>query len=86
MLNESFNKHSLSQFEMRALAGLARIDIRTHDRIMSIVMKALSDKEPNPQRLADVYRALFTQRSILQNKSRDGDLLLLRQLKSIYTR
>ena len=86
LLKELFAKTQLGAEEKQALAGLNRADIRTHDRVMSLLMKALSAKEPVPQSLADIYTALFTQRSILANDTRERDLLLLRQLKSIYTR
>ena len=67
----AFAKMQLSENAKQVFDGLARVGIRTHDRIMSLVLKMLGAKQSDPQRLEDIYRALATRRTILANDFRE---------------
>ena len=83
-VTDAFANIQLSEQAKEVFGGLSQVGIRTHDRIMSLVLKMLGAKQADPQRLEDIYRALATRRAILANDFRERDMLFLRQLKSIY--
>lgn len=67
-----------------ALSGLSHVGVRTHDRVMSLVIKLLSKDRSDPEQLENIHRALATHRNIMPNEFREKNMLLLRQLKSAY--
>ncbi len=84
MLHQNLYRKDINKYELAALKALSGSDVRTNERIMSLVMKALR-QDFKPSTLQDIYTVLSTRRNIIQDDAREKDVLLLRLLKNIHS-
>lgn len=63
---------------------LQRVEVRTGDGLMSILMQLLTGTLPPKVALQQIHRRMLLQKDLLVENTRDQDILLLRQLKNIY--